>query len=270
MPPLASLVASAPLAASASLGTSCTWPSVIMIAPAKRRRGTVAERAVFERLEQPRAAVAVSKFSASPPVRTTRSSRSGSAWPASTRCASARLGLGLAVADRLAGRLVDHDDADILAQLALLVDERRVGQGQPQGGARRGRRQPTPRARRIRVKPSAASTARRARSARNQGSSGANATVKPFSIMLASTRDHDWRYITSRHRETAKRSWRSRARRSDDRWIASPSARNDAIIVRHISALADTPASTGRAARGSTARAPGRSCSCRSACTSRD
>ena len=103
----------------------------------------VRQRAV-ERVEQPRAAVAVEALGLGARAHDTQL-EVGILLGLLEQLGERGLGLRLAVADRLARRLVDDHDADVLAQLALLVDQRRVGERQPE--RRRGEQAPTDAAR---------------------------------------------------------------------------------------------------------------------------
>ena len=121
----------------ADFGTSCTWPSVIMMTPASRSGGVLASallRSVKRLVPDGRLAGGLGRVD-----------------PAHLQIAERReLGLQLApdrrrllgpAGDRLAGALVDDDDGDVGEALALLLPQRRVGERQQQRRQRQGAQQ---------------------------------------------------------------------------------------------------------------------------------
>ena len=120
--------------AAADFGTSCTWPSVIMMTPARRSGGIVGERLV-EVGEEVRAGRCHRRRAATTVTHLT--SRFGMLAELGLEVGADRGGLRRPAGERLAGAFVDHDDGDVGEALALLLAQRRIGERQQ--AARRGR-----------------------------------------------------------------------------------------------------------------------------------
>ena len=158
-------------------GTSCTWPSVIMTAPARRRRGTSAS-ARASAVEQPRAAAAGARCCRRRRARRAprdRGARGCASRPRRAPSRSARRGR------RSAGSatVVDHDHGDVVAAARALLDQRRVGRGAEQADRRQRR------ARRCRAPAATGQSSSdqqrqrsRAPAIAGHGSSGANAMLQ--------------------------------------------------------------------------------------------
>ena len=119
--------------AAASAGTSCTRPSVIMMAPATRSGGTSAS--VEDSAENSRVP---SVSPSASPASATRTSRPGMRLSRSTSVARAASVCGIAVAEILARALVDDDGGDRGDRVAILARQRRIGERQHHQRQRHG------------------------------------------------------------------------------------------------------------------------------------
>ena len=224
----------------ADFGTSCTWPSVIMMTPASRSGGVLASallRSANRLVPDAVSPVGLDEV-------TQRTCRLAMPASLALELAPDRRGLLGPAGDRLAQALVDDDDGDVGEALALLLPQRRVGRApaaaRPATGRAAGRRGCAGTAAAPPARPPAPRpprTAAPAPSARNRSTSCSCCVIRR-------------RRVLSREGGRARASLLQHATQAG---VDSYLRGHDVVI--------------GRAFPAAPARAPGRPCSCRSART---
>ena len=121
----------------ADFGTSCTWPSVIMMTPASRSGGVLASALLRSAKRLVPAAASPVGLRGGDPAHL----QVGDAAELALELAADGGGLLGPAGDGLARALVDDDDGDVGEALALLLPQRRVGEREQQRGERQGAQQ---------------------------------------------------------------------------------------------------------------------------------